>query len=184
MKRRDVIFLSLWASVGTFILIWCDVGCFFIWVSKRWLPWAKIKAFWWFCRRIARRVKPEQEEPLQLVCIKEGKTGDRLTSLRCLNRLQILRGEGKSADCRQHFCRGAQLWHTECTSTVTHRTTHQERTSQSSRTRAKDFPISHFCAQLYWYKIRKNAKSPCLLLYLTCSITEHTKTWYFSEIWL
>lgn len=74
-------------------LMWCRL--LFIWVSKRWLPWAKIKALWWFCRRIAPPVKPEQEEPLQLVCIKEGKTGDRLTSLRCLNRLQILRGEGK-----------------------------------------------------------------------------------------
>lgn len=53
-------------------------------------------------------MKQEQEEPLQLVCIKEGKTGDRLTTLRCLNRLQILQGEGKSAE-NQHFYKGVQL---------------------------------------------------------------------------
>lgn len=96
--------LSLWADVVTFILIWCDVDCFFfIWVSKSWLPPVTIKAFLWFCQRRAPRVKQEQEEPLQLVCIKEGGNGDRLTTLRCLNRLQVLQGEGKSADCCQHL---------------------------------------------------------------------------------
>lgn len=78
-------------------------GLFFIWVSKSWLPPVNIKAFLWFCRRRAPRVKQEQEEPLQLVCIKEGGNGDRLTTLRCLNRLQVLQGEGKSADCCQHL---------------------------------------------------------------------------------